>query len=39
MFDGKRVSSVKSWRFFEDAINEQRGLEELTAAGVRPGEL
>jgi hypothetical protein len=39
MITGKPIGSVKSWRFFEAAIAEERHLRSLAVEGVRPGDV
>lgn len=36
MVDGKPVGSVRSWRFFEDAIGEEMHARDVAQLGVRP---
>ena len=38
-FDGKPVGSVKSWRFFEKIVTEERNKPSLESQGIRPGDL
>ena len=39
MITGKPIGSVKSWRFFEAAIAQERHLRSLVVEGVRPGDV
>jgi hypothetical protein len=39
MIDGKRVESVRSWRFFEDAIADDAHVRQVADLGIRPGDL
>src|SRR5262249_36788075 len=36
--DGKPVNSVKTWRYFEDAIAEAQHKEAMREQGIRPGD-
>jgi hypothetical protein len=36
--DGKSVGSVRSWKYFEDAIAEARHKEAMQEQGIRPGD-
>ncbi len=38
MIEGKPVSSVRSWRFFEAAIAEELHRRNVSAQGIRPGD-
>jgi hypothetical protein len=38
MIDGMAPSSVTTWSYFRSALREQRVLEEMAAAGLRPGD-
>jgi hypothetical protein len=39
MLDGKPIHSIKSWRFFEAAIAEEMHNSNVSAMGIRPGDV
>jgi hypothetical protein len=39
MIDGMAPGAITTWSYFRPALEEQQRLEEMTAAGLRPGDV